>query len=124
MRRIVSVALIVAWAGAAGITHQHQLLGTSASRARIGHALREAAAGLDPRGHLLVAFTGHSDREPADLDEPPGIGWCVHDGPLPLAEVAALLSAVPPAGGPRGSWCQRECRVPGSNRLNVATRRS
>jgi len=56
----------------------------------------EAAAGLDPHGHLLVAFTGHSDREPAGPDEPPGIGWCVHDGTLPLAEVAALLSAVPP----------------------------
>ena len=83
-------------AAAAGITRQHQLLGTHASRARIGHALREAAAGLDPHGHLLVAFTGHSDREPADPDEPPGIGWCVHDGTLPLVEVAALLSVVPP----------------------------
>lgn len=83
-------------AAAAGITRQHQLLGTSASRARIGRTLREAAAGLDPHGHLLVAFTGHSDREPAGPDEPPGIGWCVHDGTLPLAEVAALLSAVPP----------------------------
>ena len=83
-------------AAAAGITRHHQLLGTSASRARIGHTLREAAAGLDPHGHLLVAFTGHSDREPAGPGQPPGIGWCVHDGTLPLAEVAALLSVVPP----------------------------
>ena len=83
-------------AAAAGITRQHQLLGTCASRARIGHALREAAACLDAHGHLLVAFTGHSDREPAGPDQPPAIAWCVHDGTLPLAEVAALLSAVPP----------------------------
>jgi len=49
-----------------------------------------------PHGHLLVAFTGHSDREPTAPDKPPAIAWCLHDGPLPLAEVAALLSAVPP----------------------------
>jgi len=83
-------------AAAAGITRQHQLLGTHASRARTGHALWESAAGLDPHGHLLVAFTGHSDREPTAPDKPPAIAWCLHDGPLPLAEVAALLSAVPP----------------------------
>ena len=83
-------------AAAAGITRQHQLLGTRASRARIGHALGEAATGLDPHGHLLLAFTGHSDREPAGPDQPPAIAWCVHDGTLPLAEVAALLSAAPP----------------------------
>jgi hypothetical protein len=83
-------------AAAAGITRQHQLLGTHTSRGQIGHALREAAAGLDPHGHLLVAFTGHSDREPAGPGQPPAIAWCVHDGTLPLAEVAGLLSAVPP----------------------------
>jgi hypothetical protein len=83
-------------AAAAGITRQHQLLGAHASRAQIGHALGEAAGGLDPHGHLLVAFTGHSDREPAGPGQPPGIAWCVHDGTLPLAETAALLSAVPP----------------------------
>jgi len=70
--------------------------GVTASRARTGHALWESAAGLDPHGHLLVAFTGHSDREPTAPDKPPAIAWCLHDGPLPLAEVAALLSAVPP----------------------------
>ena len=83
-------------AAAAGITRQHQLLGTHASRARTGHALREAAAGLDPHGQLLVAFTGHSDREPTAPDQPPAIAWCLHDATLPLAEVAALLSAAPP----------------------------
>jgi hypothetical protein len=90
-----TVARATRLAAAAGITHQHQLLGTHASRARTGHALREAAAGLDPHGHLLVTFTGHSDREPAAPDQPPAIAWCLHDGTLPLAQVAALLSAVP-----------------------------
>src|SRR5690242_19547746 len=74
-------------AAAAGITRQQQLLGAHASRARTGRALREAAAGLGPHGHLLVACTGHSDREPAAQDQPPAIAWCLHDGPLPLAEV-------------------------------------
>lgn len=83
-------------AAAAGITRHHRLLGTRATRAAISHALREAAARLDPHGHLLVAFTGHSDRDRPDPDQPPAIAWCLHDGTLPLADVAALLAAVPP----------------------------
>lgn len=83
-------------AAAAGITRQRQLLGVRASRAEVTGALRRAAAELDPDGHLLLAFTGHSDRERTDPDGPADIGWCLHDGTLPLAEVAALLAAVPP----------------------------
>jgi hypothetical protein len=81
-------------ANAAGITRQCRLLGARASRAEVKGALRRAAAGLDPHGHLLLAFTGHSDRDPGD--GPPGVAWCLYDGSLPLAEVAALLAAVPP----------------------------
>jgi len=83
-------------AAAAGITRQLELLGARASRAEVTGALRQAAAELDPDGHLLLAFTGHSDRERTDPDGPPDIGWCLYDGTLPLAEVAALLSAAPP----------------------------
>jgi hypothetical protein len=80
-------------AAAAGITRQRQLLG--ASRSEVGHALRGAAAGLDPQGHLLLAFTGPSHRDSVGRDGPPGISWRLADGLLPLAEVAALLAAVP-----------------------------
>ena len=83
-------------AAAAGITRNDRLLGARASRAGISRALRQAAADMDPHGHLLVTFTGHSDRERTDPDGPPDIAWCLHDGALPLAEVAALLAAVPP----------------------------
>ena len=83
-------------AAAAGIARQLQLLGARASRAEVIGALRRAAAELDRDGHLLLAFTGHSDRERTDPDSPPSIGWCLHDGTLPIADVAALLAAVPP----------------------------
>jgi hypothetical protein len=80
-------------AAAAGITRQRLLLG--ASRSEVGHALRGAAAGLGPQGHLLLAFTGPSHRDSVGRDGPPGISWRLADGLLPLAEVAALLAAVP-----------------------------
>jgi Caspase domain len=83
-------------ASAAGITQHRRLLGARATRAEVIDALRRAAAELDPRGHLLLAFAGHSDRERASEDAPPKVAWCLHDGTLPLAEVAALLAAIPP----------------------------
>jgi len=83
-------------AAAAGITRQRTLLGARASRAEVIGALRRGAAGLDPRGHLLLAFTGHSDRGRAALGRPPEVAWCLPDGALPLTEVAALLGTVPP----------------------------
>jgi hypothetical protein len=83
-------------ANAAGITRQRRLLGAHASRAEVTGALRRAAAELDPRGHLLLTFTGHSDRERADDHGPLDVAWCLYDGALPVAEVAALLAAVPP----------------------------
>lgn len=97
-------------AAAAGITRQRQLLGTRASRAELSRALRGAAAGLDPHGHLLLAFTGPSHRDSVGRDGPPGVlqlpggttpsgaravSWRLADGLLPIAEVAALLAAVP-----------------------------
>ena len=83
-------------ATAAGITRQHQLLGTRASRAAVTGALRRAAVVLDPRGHLLLTFTGHSDRELTGRNRWPEVVWRLADGTLPLSEVAALLAAVPP----------------------------
>jgi hypothetical protein len=83
-------------AAAAGITCQHQLLGSRASRAEVTGTLRQAAGALDPRGHLMLTFTGHSDRERISPDRPPEVAWCLADGTLPLSEVAALLAAVPP----------------------------
>jgi hypothetical protein len=53
-------------------------------------------AELDPRGHLLVAFTGHSDRALPHGDGPPEVSWSLYDGALPLAQVAALLAVLPP----------------------------
>ena len=84
-------------AAAAGITRQRQLLGTHASLAEVIGALRRAAAELDPRGRLLLTFSGHSDRVRAVRDGPPEVAWRLSDGTLPLSEVAALLAAVPPA---------------------------
>jgi hypothetical protein len=83
-------------AAAAGITRQRRLLGLRASRAGVRHALRHAAAELDPRGHLLVTFTGHSDRALPPGDGPPEVSWSLYDGALPLAQVAALLAVLPP----------------------------
>jgi hypothetical protein len=82
-------------AAAAGITRQRMLLGAHAGRAEVIDGLRRGAAGLDPRGHLLLAFTGHSDRGRAGLGRPPEVAWCLSDGALPLTEVAALLGTVP-----------------------------
>jgi hypothetical protein len=82
-------------AAAAGITRQRQLLGAQASRAEVDYALRGAAAGLDPQGHLLLAFAGPSHQDSVGRDGPPGVSWRLADGLLPLAEVAALLAAVP-----------------------------
>ena len=84
-------------AAAAGITRQRTLPGVQAGRAEVIEGLRRGAAGLDPRGHLLLAFTGHSDRGRAGLGRPPEVAWCLFDGPLPLTEVAALLGTVPPS---------------------------
>jgi hypothetical protein len=83
-------------AAAAGIARQRTLLGVHAGRAEVIEGLRRGAAGLDPRGHLLLAFTGHSDRERAGLGRPPAVAWCLSDGTLPLTEVAALLGTAPP----------------------------
>ena len=83
-------------AARAGIARQQQLLGTRANRAEVTGALRRAAVTLDPRGHLMLTFTGHSDRERAGLGRAPEVAWRLSDGTLPLTEVAALLAAVPP----------------------------
>jgi hypothetical protein len=83
-------------AAAAGIARQRTLLGVHAGRAEVIESLRRGAAGLDPRGHLLLAFTGHSDRERAGPGRPPEVAWCLSDGTLPLTEVAALLGTAPP----------------------------
>ena len=83
-------------AAAAGITRQRQLPGPHASLAEVIGALRRAAAELDPRGHLLLAFTGPSDRALPHGDGPPEVSWSLYDGTLPLAQVAALLSVLPP----------------------------
>jgi hypothetical protein len=84
-------------AAAAGITRQRRLLGLRASRAGLRHALRHAAAELDPRGHLLLAFTGESDRGRATFGRPPEVAWRLSDGTLSLTEVATLLGTAPPA---------------------------
>jgi hypothetical protein len=83
-------------AAAAGITRQQTFLGAHASRAEVIGALRRGAADLDPRGHLLLAFTGHSDRGRGGLGRPPEVAWCLSDGALPLTEIAALLGTVVP----------------------------
>ena len=83
-------------AAVAGITRQRTLPGAQASRAKVIGAVRQGAAGLDPRGHLVLAFTGPSDRGRARLGRPPEVAWRLSDGTLPLTEVAALLGTVPP----------------------------
>ena len=74
-------------AAAAGITRQRTLPGVHAGRAEVIEGLRRGAAGLDPRGHLLLAFTGHSDRGRAGLGRPPEVAWCLSGGPLPLTAI-------------------------------------
>ena len=83
-------------AAAAGIGRQRRLLGLRASRAGVRHALRHAAAELDPHGHLLLAYTGHSARELPHGDGPAEVSWSLYDGALQLAQIAALLAVLPP----------------------------
>jgi hypothetical protein len=82
-------------ASAAGISRQHQLAGASATRERVSRALASATTELDPHGQLLLTFTGHSDRGEPDASGRREISWCLRDGTLGLAEVAALLRALP-----------------------------
>jgi hypothetical protein len=83
-------------AAASGITEQRVLAGVCATRARVRAALQRAATELDPRAQLLLTFTGHTDPDDHRADGSRDVAWCLYDGALRLAEVAALLAAVPP----------------------------
>src|SRR5262245_47320379 len=76
---------------AAGIETQRSLLGAEATCATVRAALACAAAELDRHGLFVLTFIGHSEREQSLADT----RWCLHDGALPLEELAGLLAALP-----------------------------
>ena len=88
-------------AAAAGITRQLELLGARASRAEVTGALRQAAAELDPDGHLLLAFTGHSDRERTTRTaRPTSAGACTTERSRSLRSPPCCPPRRPPRSSP------------------------
>ena len=71
---------------AAGIREQHWLAGTQATRAAVTETLAHGATALAHAGLLVVTFSGHTVRHHDQTF------WCLHDGELPLGELAACLA--------------------------------
>jgi hypothetical protein len=71
---------------AAGIWEQHWLAGTQATRAAVAETIERGATALAPAGLLVVTFSGHTVRHHDQTF------WCLHDGELPLGELATCLT--------------------------------
>jgi hypothetical protein len=74
---------------AAGIREQHWLAGTQATCATVTETLAHGATALAPDGLLVVTFAGHTERKHDQTF------WCLHDGDLPLDEMATCLAGAP-----------------------------
>jgi len=82
-------AQICRWAG---IAEQRTLAGPAATRAAVLAALREAAAALRRDGLLALTFSGHTVRGDGPIE---AARWCLFDGGLAMAELAAQLARLP-----------------------------
>ena len=74
-------------ARAAGIQEQRWLAGTQATCAAVAETIARGATALAPDGLLVVTFSGHTEWTHDQTF------WCLHDGELPLGEMAACLAA-------------------------------
>ncbi|HEX6871234.1 MAG TPA: hypothetical protein VF163_09060 [Micromonosporaceae bacterium] len=80
---------------AAGIQDQLSLVAEQATGDQVSAALAEAVAAMDPDGLLVLTFTGHSDCQLVDDRGERIFQWCLYDGEVHLAEIAARLAALP-----------------------------
>ena len=71
---------------AAGLQEQRWLVGTQATCAAVVETITHGATALAPKGLLVVTFAGHTVRHHDQTF------WCLHDGELPLGEVAACFA--------------------------------
>ncbi|HEX4418759.1 MAG TPA: hypothetical protein VH165_12700 [Kofleriaceae bacterium] len=76
----------------AGIADQHLLIGGHATRAALAARLHAAAHALHDDGLLVLTFSGHTERGAGPIE---ATRWCLHDGPIGLAELAAQLARLP-----------------------------
>lgn len=76
----------------AGIATQHVRTGPAATRAALRQLLRDAATTLADDGLLVLTFSGHTVRGDGPLATS---RWCLYDGGVPLAELAAALAHLP-----------------------------
>jgi hypothetical protein len=77
----------------AGVDRQECLAGPHATLARVRSAIAGAAATLAPDGLLVLTFAGHSERARPGTEA----GWCLVDGTLTFAGLAAALAGAPPS---------------------------
>jgi general stress protein CsbA len=73
-------------ARAAGIQEQRCLAGTQATCAAVAETIACEATALAPDGLLVVTFSGHTEWKHDQTF------WCLHDGEIPLGEMAACLA--------------------------------
>jgi hypothetical protein len=76
----------------AGIADQHLLIGEHATRAALEAQLHAAAHALHDDGLLVLTFSGHTERGAGPIA---ATRWCLYDGPIGLAELAAQLARLP-----------------------------
>src|SRR4029453_5175510 len=76
-----TVARVSRLCAAGGISTQRSLLDEQGTRRRALDTLAETAGRLEPRGLLVLTFSGHSNRDNA--------AWCLYDGPVGFRDLAA-----------------------------------
>ena len=81
-----TLARLTRLARAAGIQEQRCLAGTQATCAAVAETIARGATALAHDGLLVVTFAGHTEWTHDQTF------WCLHDGELPLGEMAACLA--------------------------------
>jgi hypothetical protein len=81
-----TLARMTRLAHAAAIQEQHWLAGTQATCAAVAETIECGATTLAHEGLLVVTFSGHTVRHHDQTF------WCLHDGELPLDDLAARLA--------------------------------
>jgi hypothetical protein len=81
-----TLARMTRLAHAAAIQEQHWLAGTQATCAAVAETIECGATTLAHGGLLVVTFSGHTVRHHDQTF------WCLHDGELPLDDLAARLA--------------------------------
>ena len=87
-----TVQTIEAMSRDAGIAEHVRLTGEQATCEALRAALDAATTGLDDDGLLVLTFSGHTERGDGPIE---ATRWCLADGPIGVAEVAARLAQLP-----------------------------